>query len=501
MRLKNMFISRSLTNATREGTLGRTYQKRTPETHIGNAYPEDISGPRTGFIIPDVLLFCKGSGPVGKVERSLTLKHTITQIRRCIVLLLAAVFCLAAAGAVFGEADAAPKTPAPLAAWAAAEAAETAKITEAAEAAGTPETPGTADGAAWELYALGLFRGTGNDAAGQPVFELDRPLNRHEAVTMLVRLLGKEGEALTGTWTTPFTDVAEWAEPYVGYAYVNGLTRGVSGSAYDGEAPVTATQYLTFILRTLGYEDDTDFQWDRAWELSDRLGISDGSYGTGGDFLRGDAAILSRNALNATLKDGSGTLYAVYHPFGAPKGNEKYGLTAPLEAHFIDVGQADAALVVCEGRAMLIDGGDIGDSSLIYSYLERHGLDYLDYIVCSHPHEDHVGGLAGALNYATVGAAYCSVDAYDSRAFESFRKYLDQQGVTLTVPRPGDSLPLGGADVTFLGPVSQGNSVNNNSLILRISYGDVSFLFTGEPPGILPNAGNDNLAEPVHKAK
>lgn len=80
-----------------------------------------------------------------------------------------------------------------------------------------------------------------------------------------------------------------------------------------------------------------------------------------------------------------------------------------FELYFIDVGQADSALVLCDGKAMLIDEGNVADSSLIYSYLKKHEIGYLDYIICSHPHEDHVGGLAGALNYASVGIAYCPV--------------------------------------------------------------------------------------------
>ena len=67
---------------------------------------------------------------------------------------------------------------------------------------------------------------------------------------------------------------------------------------------------------------------------------------------------------------------------------------------FIDVGQADSALVVCDGKTMLIDGGNAEDSDLIYSFLRSHDISYLDYVVATHAHEDHVGGLAGALNYA-----------------------------------------------------------------------------------------------------
>ena len=154
-----------------------------------------------------------------------------------------------------------------------------------------------------------------------------------------------------------------------------------------------------------------------------------------------------------------------------------------FEIHFFDVGEADSALVECDGHYMLIDGGNPGSSSFLYSYLQSHGIDYLDYIVCSHAHADHVGGLAGALNYASVGIAYSPVTEYDSRAFNSFVKYLGKQGKEITVPSAGDCFELGNAKVTILAPIDMTLAAineNNSSIILRIEYGSTSFLFTGD---------------------
>ena len=151
-----------------------------------------------------------------------------------------------------------------------------------------------------------------------------------------------------------------------------------------------------------------------------------------------------------------------------------------LEVHFIDVGQADASLILCEGKSMLIDGGNPEDSSLIYSYLKKHGIDHLDYIVNTHPHADHVGGLAGALNYASVGTVLAPITAYDSRAFNSFVKYLDEQNVSITVPKAGDEFKFASARVKVLGPVTSSQDINNNSIVLKVTYGDTYFLFTGD---------------------
>lgn len=128
------------------------------------------------------------------------------------------------------------------------------------------------------LYNLGLFKGTGTNADGSPQFSLDRAPTRAEAVTILVRLLGKEQEAQAGSWNIPFTDVPDWAVPYVGYAYSKGYTNGVDETRFGSSSPVSAAQFLTFLLRSLGYADGTDFSWSSPWTLTDRLEITDGQY-------------------------------------------------------------------------------------------------------------------------------------------------------------------------------------------------------------------------------
>ncbi len=151
-----------------------------------------------------------------------------------------------------------------------------------------------------------------------------------------------------------------------------------------------------------------------------------------------------------------------------------------LVVHFIDVGQGDASLIICDGEAMLIDGGASDKSELIYAYLQKHEITHLKYIVATHPDDDHIGGLAAALNIATVERAFCSVDEYDSRPFSSFQKYLNKQKVELEIPEPQEKLELGGATVTFLAPIEKLESTNNNSIVISLEYGKNSFLFTGD---------------------
>ncbi len=159
--------------------------------------------------------------------------------------------------------------------------------------------------------------------------------------------------------------------------------------------------------------------------------------------------------------------------------------TAPdsgnMEVHFIDVGQADSALLLCGGESLLIDGGNSGDSSLLYSYLRDHGVKRLDYIIATHPHEDHVGGITGALSYvSSVGEAFSPVAGDENYYFNRMVRRLEEMGVGLTVPEVGDSFEVGGARVTFLGPLELYDDMNQNSLVCRVDYGEISFLFTGD---------------------
>lgn len=160
--------------------------------------------------------------------------------------------------------------------------------------------------AAQTLYDLGLFNGTGTDSSGNPVFSLDAVPTREQAVTMLVRLLGRDSAATGGQWSIPFTDLSAWAKPYVGYAYTNKLTTGTTATTFGGSQDATPAQYITFVLRALGYSSSSDFHWDAPWELSDKIGLTDGRYNAQTEtFTRGDIAIISASALDICLKDSS----------------------------------------------------------------------------------------------------------------------------------------------------------------------------------------------------
>ena len=152
-----------------------------------------------------------------------------------------------------------------------------------------------------------------------------------------------------------------------------------------------------------------------------------------------------------------------------------------LEVHFLDIGQGDSALLFCGEGTMLIDGGKVKNNQKLVSRLKELNVDHLSAVICSHPDEDHCGGLAAVLAGTKTDAFYCSVDSWHTKAFSDVVKYADEQGVSVTVPSPGDSFSFGGASVEFLGPVQDyGDDPNEGSLVARVRYGETSVLFTGD---------------------
>ena len=151
-----------------------------------------------------------------------------------------------------------------------------------------------------------------------------------------------------------------------------------------------------------------------------------------------------------------------------------------LQVHYIDVGQANAALLICDGEAMLIDGGNKADSSLIYSYLQAQQVSHLNYVVGTHAHEDHIGGLSGALHAASADVVMCPVTDYDSEAFRDFIKTVQSSGASITVPKAGDRFALGAAQVEILHCDPLNDEPNNTGIVLRVVYGNTAFLFTGD---------------------
>ena len=170
-------------------------------------------------------------------------------------------------------------------------------------------------------------------------------------------------------------------------------------------------------------------------------------------------------------------------------GSEKPPMPAEdscFEAHFIDVGQADCTLLICDGEAMLIDAGNFDAEEIILPYLEALGIDHFTAVVVTHPHADHYGGMREIFREIETDAFYSPFRIHPSGSFNSVVNYVHYTlKKEVTVPDQGDFFYLGAAKITFLGPVrTDYEDLNDTSLVFRVDYGKISFLFTGDMESI-----------------
>lgn len=162
-----------------------------------------------------------------------------------------------------------------------------------------------------------------------------------------------------------------------------------------------------------------------------------------------------------------------------------------LRVDYVDVGQADFILLECDGEYMTIDGGNVEDRETVTSCLSSRGITEIDTAVITHAHEDHCGAVSAIFDYAEVETVYCPVTEYDTVAFQSVLDRIEREGLEITMPIVGEVFHVGSAEVQILGPVKQYDDTNNTSIVLRVTYGETSFLFTGDAE---TEAENDIMA-------
>ena len=151
-----------------------------------------------------------------------------------------------------------------------------------------------------------------------------------------------------------------------------------------------------------------------------------------------------------------------------------------LEVHFIDVGQADCSLIIQGDDALLVDGGNKADGPLVLDYIKSQGVEDLDYVICTHGHEDHVGGLPYIIDNIKTDVVITD-NNNDSGIFNTFINTISENNIEMKEPEAGESFNIGESSVTIVAPVSNYYSdYNDNSVVFRLVFGNNSFLFTGD---------------------
>lgn len=166
--------------------------------------------------------------------------------------------------------------------------------------------------------------------------------------------------------------------------------------------------------------------------------------------------------------------------------------SSKLLVHFIDVGQGDSILITQGKHAMLIDAGNNDKGTTVQLYLKKQGLTSLDYVIGTHPDADHIGGLDVVIYKFDCKKILLPDCTSNTATYRDVLSSMKSKNYTATHPAAGQKFSLGKAQFTITGPVQKYNSTNDNSLSLRLTFMQSSFLFTGD---VTQNAEPDLIAK------
>ena len=153
-----------------------------------------------------------------------------------------------------------------------------------------------------------------------------------------------------------------------------------------------------------------------------------------------------------------------------------------LIVDYIDVGQADSILIRNEDKAMLIDAGNNKDGKNVVNFLKERGVKKLDYLVGTHPHADHVGGMDNVINSdIEIDKVLMPKIQTNTKTFEDVLDALKNKKLKVTAPKKGDIFNLGTAQLEVMtDSILDKDNLNLSSIVLRLTFGENTFLFTGD---------------------
>ncbi len=157
---------------------------------------------------------------------------------------------------------------------------------------------------------------------------------------------------------------------------------------------------------------------------------------------------------------------------------------AEVSVHFIDVGQGDSILIKSGGENILIDAGEAEYGDTVVAYLKSENVDKLDYVIATHPHSDHIGGLAEVISgfdVENVIAPKVSSDMTPSSVvYKNFLTAVKEKGLTITTAKPGNKYTIGECELLITGPCDDYDDLNNYSVVTKLTHKNNTFLFTGD---------------------
>ena len=176
------------------------------------------------------------------------------------------------------------------------------------------------------------------------------------------------------------------------------------------------------------------------------------------------------------------TMYSNYlNPSQANETRNQNIVTTDLKVYFFDVGQADSILITNNGHNMLIDAGNNEDGPKLVKYIKEDlGITEFDYLIGTHPHEDHIGGLDDIINNFDIKKIYLPDITTTTKTFEDVLDAISSKELTITIPKIGETFKLGEADFTVLYTGTNSSDLNSTSIIIKMIFGNYSYLFTGD---------------------
>ena len=176
------------------------------------------------------------------------------------------------------------------------------------------------------------------------------------------------------------------------------------------------------------------------------------------------------------------TTYSNYlNPSQANETSNQNIVTTDLKVYFFDVGQADSILITNNGHNMLIDAGNNEDGPKLVKYIKEDlGITEFDYLIGTHPHEDHIGGLDDIINNFDIKKIYLPDITTTTKTFEDVLDAISSKELTITIPKIGETFKLGEADFTVLYTGTNSSDLNSTSIITKMIFGKYSYLFTGD---------------------
>ncbi len=307
-------------------------------------------------------------------------------------------------------------------------------------------------------------------------FKPEDPATREDVTVALMRVLNYDLSAYypisDGLLSDVFYDYASIPKqdrPYIAEAVKQGYITGTQQGTFEGSDPITRCEVCAVLCR--------------AFPESGVAYVDAESFNSGEVLLAEPEQEQVQNEMPDVALSG----------------------ISDMKVYFIDVGQGDSEFIEFpDGKTMLIDAGTADHGDEVCSFVGGLGHSYIDYVLATHPHADHIGGMGDVLDGFSVGAFYMPDAETSTRTFENMLQKLIDKGIPTYPAAGGTVLESGAYTVEFLAPIASYDDLNNSSVVTRVTYGNTVFLFMGdaekEVEGDLIAAVYDKLDADVLKA-